>query len=203
MIVGQEAEKPEGIAFPLAGIKDNNLVFVGLVVVFVKSQEFVDPEIGEHGSDAVQEDIGPLVLVFLGNMMLDPMVDVFQEILMMGVARQGILNVGSLSRVVFFLFQKVAEHGRIVQELLLVQEGAKFLKKIQHQHIHVIERAYQVGLELLYLLPDTVFVLGRVLEKVKVVEQIPVFRILETGTAQLLIEFLYGHANDVFNFSIW
>ena len=79
----------------------------------------------------------------------------------------------------------------MTQELLLVEKIAEFIKQIKRKHIHMVDGANEVRLELLYLITYVILLLCRVLVDEKVVEQVAILRVLETGTVQFVIRFLY------------
>ena len=73
----------------------------------------------------------------------------------------------------------------MAQKLLLVEKVAKLLKQIQRKHIHVVDRANEIRLELLYLPTDVILLLCRILVDEEVIEQIAVLRVLEPGLFSL------------------
>ena len=81
----------------------------------------------------------------------------------------------------------------MAQELLLVEEIAELIKQIERKHIHIVDGANEIRLELLYLLTNVILFVCRVLVDEEVVEQVAILRILETGTVQFIIKFLYRH----------
>ena len=97
---------------------------------------------------------------------------------------------------------KKKKHGRVTQELLLVKKIAELIKQIERKHIHIVDGANEVRLELLYLPADVVLLLCRILVDEEVVEQVTILRILETGTVQFVIKFLYRHIIICFILSI-
>jgi hypothetical protein len=68
-----------------------------------------------------------------------------------------------------------------VHDLLCLEVVAKLLKEIQAQDIHIVSRTDKVVLELHYLCPDIILILGRILIDEEIVENIPILRILESG----------------------
>ena len=79
----------------------------------------------------------------------------------------------------------------MTQELLLVEKIAELIKQIKRKHIHIVDGANEVRLELLYLLTYVILLVCRVLVDEEVVEQVAILRVLETGTVQFVIKFLY------------
>jgi hypothetical protein len=90
----------------------------------------------------------------------------------------------------------------MLQEFLLVEETAKFLKEIQAKHVHIVDRANKILLELLYLTAYVVLLICRVLVDEEVVKQIAIPRVLETWAIQLIVEFLDCHTSFFLMFSI-
>ena len=75
----------------------------------------------------------------------------------------------------------------MAKELLLVEKVAKLLKQIQRKHIHVVDRANEIRLELLYLPADVVLLLCRILVDEEVVGKVAILRVLETRGVQFII----------------
>ena len=81
----------------------------------------------------------------------------------------------------------------MAQELLLVEEIAELIKQIKRKHIHIVDGANEVRLELLYLLTNVILLLCRVLVDEEVVEQVSILCVLKTWAVQFVIKFLYSH----------
>ena len=81
----------------------------------------------------------------------------------------------------------------MTQELLLVEKIAELIKQIKRKHIHIVDGANEIRLELLYLLTYVILLVCRVLVDEEVIEQVAILRVLETGTVQFVIKFLYRH----------
>ena len=79
----------------------------------------------------------------------------------------------------------------MTQELLLVEKIAELIKQIKRKHIHIVDGANEIRLELLYLLTYVILLVCRVLVDEEVIEQVAILRVLETGTVQFVIKFLY------------
>ena len=90
----------------------------------------------------------------------------------------------------------------MLQEFLLVEEIAEFLKEIQAEHVHIVDGTYQVGLKLLYLATDVILLLCRVLVDEEVIKQVAILWVLKTWAVQFIIEFLDGHTSCFLMFSI-
>ena len=105
----------------------------------------------------------------------------------MGITGQRVLGVLCLGRIVLLFLQLVFQHGWMTQELLLVEKVAKLLKQIQRKYIHIVDRANEIRLELLYLATDVILLLCRILVDEEVIEQVAVLRVLETRAVQFII----------------
>ena len=68
----------------------------------------------------------------------------------------------------------------MAQELLLVEEIAELIKQIKRKHIHIVDGANEVRLELLYLLTNVILLLCRILVDEEVVEQVSILCVLKT-----------------------
>lgn len=107
MVVLQGVEQAEGVAVLLPGIEHDNLVFIGLVIVLVKSQELVDPKIREHGADAIEEHIGiAYAILSLFDVLFDTVLDIFEEFRAVRVAGQRLLYVGDARCVASCFFSR-------------------------------------------------------------------------------------------------
>lgn len=51
--------------------KDNDFIFVRFVVIFIKSQEFIDPQIRIHTAYTIHKNVGTTILVFDRDMIND------------------------------------------------------------------------------------------------------------------------------------
>ena len=118
------------------------------------------------------------------------------------ITGQRILGILSLRGVCLFLLQLVFQHTRMLQEFLLVEEIAEFLKEIQAKNVHIVDRTNEICLKLLYLVTDIILLISRVLVDEEVIEQVTIFWVLETWTVQLIVEFLDCHASCFLMFSI-
>lgn len=174
-------------------VEDDNLVLPGIVVVLIEGKKLVDSQIGKHTADAIQENVWTAVLILDGDMVDDTPVNVLHELWRMGITGQCVLGVLCLGRIVLLFIQLVFQHGWMAQELLLVEKVAKLLKQIQRKHIHIVDRANEISLELLYLPTDVILLLCRILVDEEVIEQVAVLRVLETRAVQFIIKFFYRH----------
>ena len=188
MIVLQGVEQAEGVAVLLPGIEHDNLVFIGLVIVLVKSQELVDPKIREHGADAIEEHIGiAYAILSLFDVFFDTVLDIFEEFRAVRVAGQRLLYVCDASCVAScFLLKEIMQHGGVPQKSFIVKKIAELIEEVQRKYVLIACRTLEVTLELLYLPPHFVFLRGWILKDVIVVEQV-VLSILEFGAVQLLV----------------
>lgn len=166
-------------------VEDDNLILPSLVVVLIEGKKLVDSQIGEHTAYAIQENVWTAVLILDGDMVDDTPVNVLHELRRMGITGQRVLGVLRLGRIVLLFLQLVFQHGRMTQELLLVEKVAKLLKQIQRKHIHIVDRANEIRLELLYLPTDVILLLCRILVDEEVIEQVAVLRVLETRVFSL------------------
>ena len=90
----------------------------------------------------------------------------------------------------------------MTQELLLVKKITEIIKQIKRKHIHIVDGANEIRLELLYLSAYVVLLLCLILLDEEFVEHVTILRILETGTVQFVIKFLYRHIIICFILSI-
>jgi hypothetical protein len=75
----------------------------------------------------------------------------------------------------------------MLEKLLLVKEIAELLKEVQSKHIHVVDGADKIRLELLDLSADVIFLLSRVLVNEEVIEQVSVLSILKARAVKLVV----------------
>ena len=76
----------------------------------------------------------------------------------------------------------------MAQELLLVEEIAELIKQIKRKHIHIVDGANEVRLELLYLLTNVILLLCRILVDEEVVEQVSILCVLKIWGVQFVIK---------------
>jgi len=169
-------------------VKHDNLVFTRVVVVLIKSQQLIDTKIWEHTAHAIDEHVWATILIFDADMVDDTLMKELHKLRAMCITSQCVLCVLCLRRVGLFFLQLVFQHTGVLQELLLVEEIAEFLKQIQRQHVHIVDRTNQVRFKLLYLTADVVLLLSRVLVDEEVVKQVAILWVLETWAVQLIVE---------------
>ena len=174
-------------------VEDDNLILPSIVVVLIEGKKLIDSQIGEHTADAIQENVWTAVLILDGDMVDNTLMNVLHELRRMGITGQCVLGVLCLRRIVLLFLQLVFQHGRMTQELFLVEKFTKLLKQIQRKYIHIVDRANEIRLELLYLPTDVILLLSRILVNEEVVEQVAVLRVLETRAVQFIIKFFYRH----------
>ena len=187
MVVLQGVEEPEGVVVLFARVEHDDLVLLRVVVVLIERKELVDAQIREHGAYAIEEHIG-IAYAFLPlvNMFLDTGLDIFKELRTVGVAGQRLLHLLRRIGISFLLFKKILQHRGVPQEPLVIEELAELIEEVQREHVLIACRTLEVTLELLYLVAHLIFLGGRVLIDVIVVEQV-VLSILESGAVQLLV----------------
>ena len=174
-------------------VEDDNLILPSLVVVLIEGKKLVDSQIWEHTAYAIQENVWTTVLILDGNMVDDTLMNVLHELRRMGITGQRVLGVLCLGWSVLLFLQLVFQHRWMTQELFLVEKVTKLLKQIQRKHIHIVDRANEIRLELLYLPTDVILLLCRILVNEEVVEQVAVLRVLETRAVQFIIKLFYRH----------
>jgi len=175
MMVREKSEQTERIVFPMTRIENDNLVFVGDVILFVQCQQFVSSDVGIHGADAINEDIGTAVVVLNIHVSHDMLMEIVNEAFGMCVACQcGHGGIG----IRLLLLQLIFQH-RAVHDLPCLEVVAKLLEEIQTQDIHIVSGTDKVVLKLHYLCPDIIFILGRILIDEEIIENIPILWILE------------------------
>ena len=202
MIVGKGSEETERVVLPMTRIKHDNLIAACVVVILIESQQLIDTKIWEHTTYAIEKDVRATILILNIHMVEDALMQELHKLRTVCITGHRILGVLSLRGVSLFLFQLVFQHTRMLQEFLLVEEIAEFLKEIQAKHVHIVDRSNNILLELLYLTVDVVFLICRLLVDEEVVEQVTIFWVLETRTVQLIVEFLDCHASCFLMFSI-
>lgn len=154
MIVWECIEQTEGVLVTMTWVEDDNLILPGLVVVLIEGKKLVDSQIWEHAADAIQENVWTAVLILNGDMVDDTLMNVLHELRRMGITGQCVLGVLCLGWFVLLFLQLVFQHRWMTQELFLVEKVTKLLKQIQRKHIHIVDRANEIRLELLYLPTD-------------------------------------------------
>jgi hypothetical protein len=193
MIVGKCSEETERIVLPMTRIKHNNLIAARVVVVLIESQQLIDTKIWEHTTYAIEKDVRATILILNIHMVEDALMQELHKLRTVCITGQRILGVLSLRGVSLFLLQLVFQHTWVLQEFLLVKEIAEFLKEIQAKHVHIVDRANKILLELLYLTAYVVLLICRVLVDEEVVKQVAILWVLKTWTVQFVVEFLNGH----------
>ena len=172
MIVWERIKQTERVLVTMTWVEDDNLVLPGIVVVLIEGKKLVDSQIWKHAADAIQENVWTTVLILNGNMVNDTLMNVLHELWRMGITGQCVLGILCLGRIVQLFLQLVFQHGRMTQELFLVEKFTKLLKQIQRKYIHIVDRANEIRLELLYLPTDVILLLCRILVDEEVIEQV-------------------------------
>ena len=72
-------------------------------------------------------------------------------------------------------------------ELLSIQEVAELLEEIHRQNIDIVDGTDELLLELLYLLPNLIFFLCRILIHKEIVEEVSVLGVLKLTTGQFFV----------------
>ena len=153
-------------------IKHNNLITARVVVVLIESQQLIDTKIWEHAANAIEEDIRTTIFILNIHMIEDALMQKLHKLWAVCITGQRVLGVLSLRGISLFFLQLIFQHTGMLQEFLLVEEIAEFLKEIQAKHVHIVDRANKVLFELLYLTADVVLLLCRVLVDEEVIEQV-------------------------------
>ena len=202
MIVWERIKQTERVLVTMTWVEDDNLILPGIVVVLIEGKKLINSQIWEHTAYAIQENVWTTVLILDGDMVDDTLMNVLHELWRMGITGQRVLGVLCLGRIVLLFLQLVFQHGRMTQELLLVEKVAKLLKQIQRKYIHIVDRANEIRLKLLYLATDVILLLCRILVDEEVIEQVAILRVLETRAVQFIIKFFSSYHIDFFMLSI-
>lgn len=75
MIIGKGVKQPERVLVTMTWIKHDNLIFLRLVVIFIKSKKLIDSQIGIHTADTVHENVRATILVLNGDMVNDTLMN--------------------------------------------------------------------------------------------------------------------------------
>ena len=202
MIVGKCSEETERIILPMTRIKHNNLIAARVVAVLIEGQQLIDTKIWEHAAYTIEEDVGTTIFILNIHMVKNALMQKLHKLWAVCITGQRVLGVLSLRGISLFLLQLVFQHTWVLQEFLLVEEIAEFLKEIQAKNVHIVDRTNEICLKLLNLVTDVILLICRVLVDEEVVEQVTILWVLETRTVQLIVEFLDCHASCFLMFSI-
>jgi hypothetical protein len=161
-------------------IKHDNLIAARVVAVLIESQQLIDTKIRKHTAYTIEEDVGTTIFILNIHMVKNALMQKLHKLWAVCITGQRVLGVLSLRGISLFLLQLVFQHTWVLQEFLLVEEIAEFLKEIQAKHVHIVDRANKILLELLYLTADVVLLICRVLVDEEVVKQVAILCVLET-----------------------
>ena len=171
----QYVEQTERIALLMSRIEEDNLIPRGVVVFLIPGEKHVCPQVGEHLAYAVDEHVGLVVAVVQSHVGFNLVAHKTDEVV--GVCFRGQLR-GYHVRVKLVALERVFQQ-RCVAELLLAEILAKHLEQVKFQGVDKVGGTFQLLLELLYLSAHLIFLVGRILVYVIVVEDVAALLIEE------------------------
>lgn len=84
----------------MSGIKDNNFIFAGLVIILIEGKKLINSQIWEHTAYAIQEHVWTAIFVLDSDMIDDTLMNVLHKLWRMGIACQCVLSVLCLGWVI-------------------------------------------------------------------------------------------------------
>ena len=186
----QNVEQAERIALLMPRIEENNLISRGVVVFLIPGEKHVGTQIGEHLAYAMDEHVGLVVAVVQGHVGFNLVAHKANEVV--GVCLRGQLR-GHHVGVEPVALERVFQQRRVA-ELLILQIFAEHPEQVKLQGVDKVGGAFQLLLELLYLPAHLVFLVGRILVYVIVVEDVAALLIEEQRRTKILIQLVYGHS---------
>lgn len=171
----QYVEQTEGISLLMSRIEEDNLIPRGVVVFLVPGKEHVGTQIGKHLAYAVDEHVGLVVAVVQGHVGFNLAVHKADEVVrvrLRGQFRGHHVGMESVA------FERVIQQRRVA-ELLILEILAEHAEQVKHQGIDKVGGTFQLLLELLYLPAHLVFLVGRILVYVIVIEDVAAFLVEE------------------------
>lgn len=186
----QYVEQTEGISLLMSRIEEDNLIPRGIIVFLVPGEKHVGTQVREHLADAVDEHVRLVVAVVQSHVGFNLIAHKADEVV--GVRLRSQFrghHVGMEPVALERVFQQ-----RRVAELLILEILAEHAEQIQHQGVDKVGGTLQLLLELLYLPAHLVFLAGRILVYVIVVEDVAALFIEEQRRTKILIQLVYGHS---------
>lgn len=131
MLVGKAVEQFIGIAVWLAGIEHEYLVGVGLVVFLVSVEECGQSQIRIYVAESGYKDVRGFVLGFRLFVRHNPVVDILNERIALGLLGQGTGDALGAFRILGLFFDKIFQiRGIFLAEWPVVKVIAKFLENV-------------------------------------------------------------------------
>jgi hypothetical protein len=96
MVVGKGSKETERVVLPMTRVKHDNLVFAGVVVVLIESQQLIDTEIREHTAHTINEHVWATILVLDTDMLDDTLMKELHKLRAVCIACQCVLGILSL-----------------------------------------------------------------------------------------------------------
>lgn len=91
MVVGKGSKETERVVLPMTWVKHDNLVFAGVVVVLIESQQLIDTEIREHTAHTINEHVWATILVLDADMLDDTLMKELHKLRAVCITGQRIL----------------------------------------------------------------------------------------------------------------
>ena len=186
----QYVEQTERIALLMPRIEEDDLIPGGIVVFLIPSEEHVGPQIREHLAYAMDEYVGLVVAIVQGHVGFNLVVHKTDEVV--GVRLRSQLR-GHHVGMELVALERVFQQRRVA-ELLILEILAEHAEQVKLQGVDKVGGTFQLLLELLYLPAHLVFLVGRILVYVIVVEDVAALFVEEQRRTKILIQLFYGHS---------
>ena len=154
----------------MSGIKENDFIASGLIVILVLCQKFIGTKIRIHGADAIHKHVWTTIFIINRDMRHDPLMQIFHELLTMGMTLQCAEYLIARIGLLLFFLEQILQHGVELEKLLSIEVVTELFKQVEREHIHIIRRTDKVLFELLYLLTDILFLLCLILVDEEIIE---------------------------------
>ena len=186
----QDVEQAERIALLVSRIEEDNLIPRGVVVFLIPSEKHVSTQIRKHLAYAMDEHVGLVVAVVQSHVGFNLVAHKADEVV--GVRLRSQFR-GHHVRMEFVALERVFQQ-RSVAELFLTKILAEHPEQVKLQGVDKVGGTFQLLLELLYLPAHLIFLVGRILVYVIVVEDVAALLIEEQRRTKIFIQLVYGHS---------
>jgi hypothetical protein len=189
MLIGKRIKQGKGITDTVAGIEEDDLVNIRIVIFLIAIKKDIATQIGKHFSDAIDKNIGMLITVIFLNILKDTIMDKREKFVTIGFISKFTCHfVGSI---LLFLESHIEEV--LLAKIFCFKIITEYFKQIQEYGIDEMGRASQLFLELPDLPSDLIFLSCWILVDIVIVENIATLRILKLRAAKIVIQFRDRH----------